>query len=446
MGLLSFLKNPLVSSMQGGKNLVGNITTLATDSKARAAFSTKHFGTTGIGKRIAVAGAYGAAYGAFSTALGFFEDERKAYLGEERYNQYYGAGVSSLRGLAGTAAIALGGSALLGKDPIIRAISEAKYRGAQIAARSSAANFRQRIKDLGDPKEIVNKKRRSFSDFLKEEKLKSGSSMQAHTDVSAAKKGKMPLSETYYGRAKQRFLEQELGVDTFTEVRRADVSVVRGGRSRAERRRRYTGLDRPGQPKPMDSGMSMAEAEENMVRQGKVLRKRKYKTVDTRKDDGDLSNARATEYNQQLQRKKDLLTKEMTESQGVYDKEIAKLKSTPRLLTKKNVKIAASIAGGGGALSFISEKASPMAVPYGIAGAAAGYAGYQVAKSAGIGGTMLAVGAAAATYASVNRLSNALPAEGNIIDFSTQNSGGVSKMNFSTAGLVQALHAANRKY
>ena len=41
---------------------------------------------------------------------------------------------------------------------------------------------------------------------------------------------------------------------------------------------------------------------------------------------------------------------------------------------------------------------------------------------------------------------NAPLAEGNIIDFSRHNESGVQRMNFSTAGLVQALHRSNSRY
>jgi hypothetical protein len=53
----------------------------------------------------------------------------------------------------------------------------------------------------------------------------------------------------------------------------------------------------------------------------------------------------------------------------------------------------------------------------------------------------------AATYGSISRIKKSQVAEGTITDMSYASApSAVSKMNFSTAGLVQALHSANRKY
>ena len=105
-----------------------------------------------------------------------------------------------------------------------------------------------------------------------------------------------------------------------------------------------------------------------------------------------------------------------------------------------------SVAQEGGEIGDYALMGLGGAIPAGIIGYGAASAIRQNPVS-----TLTAMGIASAagfaTYASVNRLSDALPAEGNIIDLSMSNAGGgVSKMNFSTAGLVQALHKANRRY
>lgn len=64
----------------------------------------------------------------------------------------------------------------------------------------------------------------------------------------------------------------------------------------------------------------------------------------------------------------------------------------------------------------------------------------RLAMTAGI----MAVGVGAGAGLGLSH--NAPLPEGNIIDFSRHNESGVSRMNFSTAGLVQALHRSNSRY
>ena len=84
------------------------------------------------------------------------------------------------------------------------------------------------------------------------------------------------------------------------------------------------------------------------------------------------------------------------------------------------------------------------------ASAVMGYAGNMVGKTAvslGRAGRagVVAAGAGYLGY-TVGTRNNNTTAEGTITEFDRYNSAGVSRMNFSTAGLVQALHNNNRKF
>lgn len=97
-------------------------------------------------------------------------------------------------------------------------------------------------------------------------------------------------------------------------------------------------------------------------------------------------------------------------------------------------------------LEKVGIPAEKVAVLAGFAGVAVG--GTKIAKAGGLPVTAVSAGLASVVGMSASRVSENMPEEGNITDISVSNRGrdGVSKMNFSTAGLVFALHNANRRY
>ena len=80
-----------------------------------------------------------------------------------------------------------------------------------------------------------------------------------------------------------------------------------------------------------------------------------------------------------------------------------------------------------------------------VGGFAAGYAITKMGASKSLIGTAVMGGAGYMGYRTATRDNNAA-AEGTISSFDRYNDTGVSRMNFSTAGLVQALHNKNRRY
>jgi hypothetical protein len=101
----------------------------------------------------------------------------------------------------------------------------------------------------------------------------------------------------------------------------------------------------------------------------------------------------------------------------------------------------------GEAMGWLGENAGASAgvVGAGIGGFAAGYAITKMGASKSLIGAGVIGGAGYMGYRTASRDNNAA-AEGTITSFDRYNSSGVGRMNFSTAGLVQALHNNNRRH
>lgn len=107
----------------------------------------------------------------------------------------------------------------------------------------------------------------------------------------------------------------------------------------------------------------------------------------------------------------------------------------------------AAYSGGTSLLSVTLEQAGPIGVAGVAASIPATYLAGAIHKAKGTVPAAITLGAMAATYGSISRIKKSQVAEGTITDMSYASApSAVSKMNFSTAGLVQALHSANRKY
>jgi hypothetical protein len=121
-----------------------------------------------------------------------------------------------------------------------------------------------------------------------------------------------------------------------------------------------------------------------------------------------------------------------------------RLGKSPRLGLMYSMSAAALVTGTGASIAQLAvSKSAGLA----LGSVAALGLGYAVHKAKGYAPAAIAGAAGYATYASSSVIRKNMTAEGTITDLSYMNSGGgVSKMNFSTAGLVQALHNANRKY
>lgn len=137
--------------------------------------------------------------------------------------------------------------------------------------------------------------------------------------------------------------------------------------------------------------------------------------------------------------------------------ELKKLANTPRFGVVQMLGAASMI--GGGSISPTALGVGAGIVGTGlVAGAGLGLGmAWKASKGRGFGAALGAAtmygatssavvgGGAAVGYAAAVRDNNPI-AEGNITQFDRYNSQGVSRMNFSTAGLVQALHDRNRRY
>lgn len=102
-------------------------------------------------------------------------------------------------------------------------------------------------------------------------------------------------------------------------------------------------------------------------------------------------------------------------------------------------------AGGKGTTMALTTKNDPArAREFGMVGKGKAARGAFILKRLGMTAAIMGAGGAAGYAQTATR--NAPLAEGNIIDFSRHNESGVQRMNFSTAGLVQALHRSNSRY
>lgn len=433
-----------------------NVSEMASDPAKAKAFTSKHFGKTGIGKRVAVAAGYAGAYGIGSTALDFFEEEKRAYLGEERYQGYYGSGVGALKFMGGAAATILGGGAIFGKDPISRLVRETKYRGYQVLDFLTPA--------LSGPKRQMISARRSFSQTFKPTAARPG-------ETAEQAMARRQADYARYKTEKEAFLDENLSERVTAKIplsraerRRIGRGVTVGSVPPGELRGTMSnnmnlipGLQKylpegvmPVTPGPARRTIRNTEfADYRQVKRGDVMQLKK--TTRRAIDQGPMTQSEIAAKNKEtLEYNKSLL-----DTKREIAEKIKRYETSPRV-NQAFILRAAVMAKGGSFLRYATQEGGELgdyavmgllgAIPAGIIGYGAGSAIRQNPVS-----TLTAMGIASAagfaTYASVNRLSDALPAEGNIIDLSMANAGGgVSKMNFSTAGLVQALHKANRRY
>lgn len=121
--------------------------------------------------------------------------------------------------------------------------------------------------------------------------------------------------------------------------------------------------------------------------------------------------------------------------------DMAKLKGAPRFGKFSALYLSTLMGANPGALLGM--------VPHGTmtlaAGVGAGYIGAAAVRHLGFAETVATAAGAYAGYKVGSSYNNISP-EGNIVDFRTYNADGVSRMNFSTAGLSLALHSNNRRY
>lgn len=149
-------------------------------------------------------------------------------------------------------------------------------------------------------------------------------------------------------------------------------------------------------------------------------------------------NAEAATYNAALAKRRKAIDR-------LYDPKIEKLGKSPMLQNPfyliRTGLLASTFLGYG--TSMAENPLVQGAVGLGVLGAGT----YAIRKAKGTVPTAITLGAMAATYGSISRIKKSQVAEGTITDMSYASApSAVSKMNFSTAGLVQALHSANRKY
>lgn len=134
--------------------------------------------------------------------------------------------------------------------------------------------------------------------------------------------------------------------------------------------------------------------------------------------------------------------------------DIKKLKQTPRLGLRHLALYGSTALGAGWSSSMAENSASNLmgtAIGAGVVGAAGlttfglGYGAYKLGGKSMLQGSAVMGAAGAAGYMAAVRNNNPT-AEGTITSFDKYNESGVSRMNFSTAGLVQALHNNNRRF
>jgi len=309
-----------------------------------AADPKKFFSSAGYLQRGALAATYLAPTIAFNKYVSDFEERKRNYYGDERYEEYYGSGASGLKGLSILVGGMLTAQALLGRDPISRFITEGKHLTAKAR--------------LFSPKRALSRQQKELT-FAEKEISKIEDELGGIMGVAAARKGQPVVEIT---------------------------------------------------------------KEQNVKKLGRI---------------GELK-ARSDKLRPAVE--------QLTSSVKEAEQKVTELAKQPRVLTP----------------FYAARIASYSAAYFGVNSGSTGIAGTAVGLAAGIGvlglgsaihaaggktATAVAAAASYGMYKSATTIKENMPAEGTIIDVSMGNEpSGVSKMNFSTAGLVFALHQANRKY
>lgn len=432
--------------------------TLVKGTQSIARDPGKAFGRTGMAPRIGLAAGYLSAGAVTNLMMSNFEERQRAYYGQERYDKYYGGGGDTVRGLVTFGAGLMAFGAMIGRDPISRVIAETRYRGAQLSA--------GKIRLLGGTIElpILGRMKTAYRAHSRFRSQYAAPFKSGQVNVSGM------FDEAFMGGGQPSFVRG--GTPLATPLpRMPSAAPAMGGslqgpasppvkRARTARR----ALERQFS-KNVEKNISFIEDTmigtpyQGAIRTGPGVYPTPKPGPDIRYNaftqsvegaSGIATNTTQRLINNPMLDNLDKVIRTAgTKEVGIGELRAAiqkrnTLKNAPRLGYKYGIALGSTLLGGGiiDAISSLSPEA--IAGTVGV-GAAAGI-GYMVHKAKGYAPAAIAIGAGYATYASTARIKSNMPGEGTITDVSRMNSSGVSKMNFSTAGLVQALHNANRKY
>lgn len=482
--------------LREGLSKIANTLVKGTQSIARD--PGKAFGRTGMAPRLGLAAGYLSTGAVTNLMMSNFEERQRAYYGQERYDKYYGGGGDSVRGLVTFGAGLMAFGAMIGRDPISRVIAETRYRGAQNLLLSAAtlglgtsvavaagglgttAGNLLGLGGLGATALVANKTR----GYSKASRMKSA--YVAHSrfrkDYTAPfKSGKVNVSgmfdEAFMGGGQASFVRGGTPLATPLPSMPSAAPAMGGSMqmpAMTPPRKSYGTRRFPQNPQKQLKRQISQNVKENVgfvedamlgtpyqgaIRTGPGVYPTPRPGPDIRYNAFTQSvegaSGIATNTTQRLINNPmlDNLDK-VIRTAGIKEVGIGNvraaiqqrntLKNAPRIGQKYLIGMG-SLALGGGFLNTISSS-SPEAIAGTVGAVSAAGIGYAVHKAKGYAPAAIAIGAGYATYASTARIRSNMPGEGTITDVSRMNSTGVSKMNFSTAGLVQALHNANRKY
>lgn len=371
------------------------------------------FGRMGMSQRGMLTGGYLGAAAVGNLLLNKFEENQRAYYGEERYSQYYGAGASTVRGMGTVASGLLVYGALTGRDPISRLLAEGKYQAGKVQAGLLRGRYEK----------MLSAARREPLDAMSPTLGRS-----INKDLSGIHMG--PAAGT------PGFIGPQVKPRDFGKGKRGKAAKRKFEEEMVEKTKKRAALTEKERLKEIEvAAMNPAD-------------KKAYLDMSSPDFIGPKTKGfvKGLPVTSPLRQEASLVEAARVRAEQAYGK-VDILRKTPRIGTVYRTAIASAALGySTGLLGLVLEKGpqiiaggTAIGVPLGI--------GYGIHKAKGYLPAAIAGVAGYATYASSSVIKKNMTAEGTITDLSYMNSGGgVSKMNFSTAGLVQALHNANRKY
>ena len=430
---------PLTSVKDAVNTLASQDRRYATNTtKYEKALASRARARSFLGKRLAPAAALiGGGYigGAIMRNI---VDERKAYYGEEAYTARYGEGGERAASLIETAGLVVGGSALIGKDPISGTAKLAK----RLSKKSRHKAIRSRIIEREAEKRALGKVGPVAS---VEERVKRNSRITP----GMRKSMEAPVTR------RQRRIARQLRDET---LGRADKVVPMGTTGRysvgqktipgAPPRRRYRDM-------PEDRRINAADQLEGEYIQASARRNAEdnYKRQLESEAKKQFRREQKT-FNKTLRKERKSLEKELKKKNVSLTPEMKNLKERvgrQTKLVKQNQRraglyttplLAAGAVGGVAAVALYPEPMTAIALTAGIGALAApGAVGFALRHKA-------ALGVAAATVATGAAIGMNTPqyaaAEGNIQEVNYARQSATQKLNYSTAGLVQAIHNNRR--
>lgn len=465
--------------------VAGSARSTATSLMTDAAYRARGFGSNTFKSRLAVGGTFLGAGIGMSVRSGRAEDDLRSYYGEERFTSHFGGGFDTLQSMGMVGGIVGGIFGFKGTDPLSR-LGRSVYRQTeklnlmaarsayfQTAGRRAGATFRGGNFSVGIENKIrgANQTVRGMYDRIV------GSIRPLYNLETIGRAGR-PLPRArpspFFNNQSIGGINVQLGGGLNSPARAGlniprpasgpinlDVRMPFGSQPRQVPFRNTPEIRRVPQYNPLRDTVNRPLGDYPMFDQPlgssprlSPPRRTRPSTIDqVVRDVVGSSDTRqfSTYYGRQERAALKRRLTDIRSSIQSSEMEIASLGAQPRLSSKYALGLGFTMLGTGGVTGAMGQALGSEATQKVVMGGLllGGYKiGKEITKAGGLPVTALSIGTASIVGMSASRANENMPQEGTITDISmnTRGGDGVSKMNFSTAGLVFALHNANRRY